>query len=82
MTVIYIVQLDVHLKQVDYFRTLLNNVLDAMRHEENFREAILHRDPESPCRFMLYEAWADHEDVLGVQLHRPYRQAHHDGELD
>ena len=70
MTVAYIVQLDVQPKQVAYFLALLDGVLDAMRHEENFREAILHRDPESPCRFMLYEAWADHEDVLGVQLHR------------
>ena len=78
MTVAYIVQLDVRPRQVDYFLALLNGVLDAMRHEENFREAILHRDPESPCRFMLYEAWADHEDVLGVQLHRPYRQAYHE----
>ena len=78
MTVSYIVQLDVLPEQVDYFLGLLDGVLDAMRHEENFREAVLHRDPESPGRFMLYEAWADHEDVLEVQLHRPYRQAYHD----
>ena len=49
-----------------------------MRCEDNFRQAILHRDPEIPGRFMLYEAWADHEDVVNVQMNRPYRQAYHD----
>lgn len=78
MTVAYIVQLDVQPEQVDRFMGLLAGVLDAMRHEENFREAILHHDPEIPGRFMLYEAWVDHEDVLEVQLHRPCRQAYHD----
>lgn len=78
MTVAYIVHLDIQPEQVDRFLALLDGVLDAMRHEESFREAVLHRDPEVPCRFMLYEAWADHEDVLQVQLHRPYRQAYHD----
>jgi (4S)-4-hydroxy-5-phosphonooxypentane-2,3-dione isomerase len=27
---------------------------------------------------MLYETWESHEDVLSVQLHRPYRQAYHE----
>ena len=27
---------------------------------------------------MLYETWEDHEDVLQVQLQRPYRKAWHD----
>lgn len=78
MTVAYVIHLDVQPDQVDRFLALLDGVLDAMRQEENFREAILHRDPDVPGRFMLYEAWADHEDVLQVQLHRPYRQAYHD----
>ena len=43
-----------------------------------FHEAILHRDPESEDRFMLYETWESHEDVLAVQLRRPYRQAWHE----
>ena len=78
MAIVYIVRLDVRPEQIDRFLVLLDGVLDAMRHEENFREAVLHRDPETPHRFMLYEAWADHDDVLQVQLHRPYRQAYHD----
>jgi quinol monooxygenase YgiN len=43
-----------------------------------FHEAILHRDPESEHRFMLYETWESHEDVMAVQLQRPYRRAWHD----
>ncbi|HEY3624050.1 MAG TPA: hypothetical protein VGL12_16960 [Roseiarcus sp.] len=27
---------------------------------------------------MLYETWESHEDVLNVQLHRPYRRAWHE----
>src|SRR5688572_15161237 len=62
----------------DAFLTLLNGVLDAMRHEPMFHEAVLHQDPEDSNRFMLYETWEDHDDVLQVQLHRPYRKAWHD----
>jgi quinol monooxygenase YgiN len=49
-----------------------------MRDEPMFHEAILHGDPQSEHRFMLYETWEDHEDVLSVQLNRPYRRAWHD----
>jgi quinol monooxygenase YgiN len=27
---------------------------------------------------MLYETWESHEDVMAVQLQRPYRRAWHD----
>ena len=27
---------------------------------------------------MLYETWESHEDVMAVQLQRPYRSAWHD----
>ena len=60
------------------FLELLEGVLDAMRNEPMFHEAILHRDSTSENHFMLYETWQSHEDVLDVQLHRPYRQAWHD----
>jgi hypothetical protein len=43
-----------------------------------FHEAVLHRDPASENRFMLYETWESHGDVIGVQLLRPYRQAWHE----
>lgn len=60
------------------FLALLEPVLDAMRHEETFVNAILHRDPEAPNRFMLYETWTDADDVMQVQMHRDYRQPFQD----
>ena len=61
------------------FLDLLTPVLDAMRHEPTFVDAVLHRDPENPRRFMLYETWASLDDVVQVQMHRDYRQAYWDG---
>jgi quinol monooxygenase YgiN len=60
------------------FLQLLETVLDAMRGEPTFHQAVLHRDPASENRFMLYETWESHEEVLNVQLKRPYRDAGHD----
>lgn len=57
------------------FLALLEPVLDAMRDEITFINAALHRDPASETTYMLYETWLDREDVLNVQMHRPYRQA-------
>jgi quinol monooxygenase YgiN len=78
MPVTYVIAFDVNPDRVQEFRRLLDGVLDAMRSEANFHEAVLHADPASATRFMLYETWADHDDVLTVQLARPYRQAWHD----
>lgn len=60
------------------FFDLLTPVLDAMRHEATFINAALHQDPEDPSRFMLYETWADLDDVVQVQMHRDYRKAYWD----
>lgn len=78
MPVTYVIKFQVRPDQRDRFLALLEGVLDAMRSEPMFHEAILHRDPASDHRFMLYETWEDHDDVLNVQLYRPYRQAWHD----
>lgn len=77
MSVTYVITFDVVPQQRTRFLSLLEGVLDAMRSEPMFHEAVLHRDPESDYRFMLYETWEDHDDVLNVQLQRPYRQAWH-----
>lgn len=55
---------------------LLGPVLDAMRHEPSFINCVLHRDPENPSRLMLYETWADLDDLRGAQMQRPYRAAY------
>jgi quinol monooxygenase YgiN len=74
----YLIIFDVVPERRGEFLELLGGVLDAMRTETTFCEAILHRDPEREDRFMLYETWESHEDVVEVQLTRPYRKAWHD----
>lgn len=72
--------ISVHLKpgHEEEFLSLVTPVLDAMRHEPSFINAVLHRDAEDPARFMLYETWADLDDVMEVQIHREYRKAYWD----
>ncbi|QCI63915.1 putative quinol monooxygenase [Phreatobacter stygius] len=57
------------------FMALLTPVLDAMRHEATFINAVLHQDGGDPDRFMLYETWANPRDLEEVQMGRAYRTA-------
>jgi (4S)-4-hydroxy-5-phosphonooxypentane-2,3-dione isomerase len=75
--VTYLIIFDVAPGQREEFLERMNGVLDAMREEDTFREAILHRDPECANRFMLYETWESHEDVVETQLSRSYREQWH-----
>jgi len=77
MSVTYLIELDVKPEERERFLALLNGVLDAMRHEATFVDATLHADPENKNRFLLHETWQSHEDVLAVQLARPYREEWH-----
>jgi quinol monooxygenase YgiN len=77
MPITYVIKFDVKREERQTFLSLLTGVLDAMRHEATFHQAALHCDPESEHRFMLYETWESHEEVLNVQLKRPYRDAWH-----
>jgi autoinducer 2-degrading protein len=77
VSVTYVIRFEVEPGRRERFLALLNRVLDAMRQEASFRNAVLHADPSDPCAFLLYETWADHEEVLEVQLKRPYREAWH-----
>lgn len=77
MPVTYVIRFAVVPEQRQRFLDLLNGVLDAMRHEPMFHEAALHQDPDDENRFLLHETWEDHDDVLRVQLRRPYREAWH-----
>lgn len=82
MRVTYVVRFQVWPDKLERFLTLLNDVLDAMRDEPDFHEAALHRDPDSPCRLMLYETWESREDASDEQIHRPYRRAYHEALAD
>ena len=77
MPVTFAIRLDVKPEEHERFLRLLNGVLDAMRHEPTFHEAVLHRDLENDHRYMLYETWEDLDDVIEVQLQRPYRREWH-----
>lgn len=74
--VTYLITLEVKPGREADLLALLTPVLDAMRHEASFINAVLHRDPADPNRLMLYETWADHEEVVAVQVRRPYRRAY------
>ncbi len=78
MSVTYLIGFDVKPEKREHFLQLLNGVLDAMRHEAMFVDATLHADPSDDNRFLLHETWQSHEDVLAVQLARPYREAWHE----
>jgi quinol monooxygenase YgiN len=77
MPITYVITFEVKPEKRELFLSLLTGVLDAMRNEPMFHEAVLHRDPAAENRFMLYETWENHEDVMEVQLKRPYREAWH-----
>lgn len=74
----YVITFHVFPDQVSPFRALLDPVLDAMRHEQTFVRSTLHVDPERRNVFQLHETWTDRENVLNVQLNRPYRAAWHE----
>ena len=78
MSVTYLIEFAVKPTQRERFLHLLDGGLDAMRKEATFRNATLHGDPADPNHFLLHETWADHQDVVEVQLARAYRQDWHD----
>ena len=77
MSETYVITLHVCEGRSERFLALLKPVLEAMRDEKTFVRAALHVDPERPDIFQLHETWTDRDDVLKVQLHRPYRTAWH-----
>jgi len=77
MSVTYLITFNVVHEQRERFLVLLNDVLDAMRGEETFLDATLHMDPADENRFLLYETWTDHQDVIENQIKRPYRDPFH-----
>jgi autoinducer 2-degrading protein len=77
MPVTYVIKFTVVPARRDEFLERLHYVLDTMQHEPMYHAAALHRDPGSENTFLLTETWESHEDVLNVQLHRPYRAAWH-----
>jgi len=73
MSVTYVVEFEVRPEKLSLFSQLLRDVLDRMRHESTFIEAKLLRNPEHLNAFKLVETWANHDNVVQVQIQRPYR---------
>lgn len=73
-SVAVIVHLHIKAGHESDFIELLHPVLDAMRHEPTFINAVLHQDPVEANRFMIYETWADMADLKEVQVKREYRK--------
>lgn len=74
--VVAVVSLHVKADRLEEFLSLVHPVLDAMRHEPTFINAVMHADPADPTRIMLYETWADLDDLATVQVARDYRRAY------
>ena len=55
------------------FVAIVSDVIDRMRHEENFVTTTLCRDPARPGRFFLFETWKSRAQFLAVDLSRDYR---------
>jgi len=77
MSVAYVIEFRVKERERERFLRLLTGVLGAMRSEATYIDATLHVDSNDQQRFLLHEVWRDHDDVVTVQLHRPYRVEWH-----
>lgn len=77
MTVAYVIEFRVREGQRERFLRLITHVLMKMQHEQTYRDAVLHVDPDDPLHFLLHEIWDDHDDVMEVQLKREYRREWH-----
>ena len=78
MAVTYLIKFAIAPGKRALFLELLIGVLDAMRSEPTFHEAILHVDPDDEHRMMLIETWESHHEVIDVQLQRTYRRKWHE----
>jgi autoinducer 2-degrading protein len=58
------------------FLGLLDDVVEAMRHEATFVDVIALRDQDDPDSIVLYETWLDREDFENVQRKRDYRKTY------
>jgi len=60
-------------EHADEFVTIVSDVIDRMRHEQNFVTVTLCRDPAAPGRFFLFETWKSRARFLAEDLSRDYR---------
>ncbi|MDX3928609.1 MAG: antibiotic biosynthesis monooxygenase [Shinella sp.] len=56
------------------YERLMLEVVERQTAEPTYVGMSVHRDPDDPTHFMLYEAWRDRKDFETVQMKRSYRR--------
>ena len=58
------------------YLSLINAVIDEMRHETSFVNAVVHRSAEDPTVFLLHESWLGRDEFFTVQMKRSCRESY------
>jgi quinol monooxygenase YgiN len=58
------------------YLSLINAVIDEMRHETSFVNAVVHQSTEDPTVFLLHETWLGRDEFFTVQMKRSYRESY------
>jgi quinol monooxygenase YgiN len=58
------------------YERLMMEVVERQKAEPTFIGTSVHRDPEDPTHFFLYEVWRDRENFETVQRKRTYRRSY------
>ena len=56
------------------YLSLINAVIDEMRHEASFVNAVVRRSTEDLTMFVLKETWLGRDEFSTVQMKRSYRE--------
>ena len=54
------------------YLSLINAVIDEMRHETSFVNAVVHRSTEDPTVFLLHETWLGRDEVFTVHANEAF----------
>jgi len=60
----------------DEYLSLINAVIDEMRHEPSFVNAVVHRSTQDPTMFVLHETWLGRDEFFTVQMKRSHRESY------
>src|SRR5258708_8356516 len=58
------------------YLSLINAVIDEMRYETSFVNAVVHRSTEDPTVFLLHETWLGRDEFFTVQMNRSYLESY------
>ncbi len=58
------------------YERLMMEVVERQKIEQTYIGTSVHRDPDDPTHFVIYEVWRDREDFETVQKKKPYRHAY------